>query len=82
MTFTCNPQRPEITSQLLLRQAASNRPDMTATVFKLKLDEFMTDLLKREVLGKVAAYTSVIEFQNRGLPHCHLLLILDDADKP
>jgi hypothetical protein len=51
-------------------------------VFKLKLDEFMEDLVKRAVLGRVLAYTSVIEFQKRGLPHCHALLILKKEDSP
>ena len=31
---------------------------------------------------KVAAKVSVIEFQKRGLPHAHILLILDGPDKP
>ena len=55
---------------------------MVATVFKLKLDEFFKDVLQHHVLGKVVAYTFMIEFQKRGLPHCHILLILDAADKP
>jgi hypothetical protein len=29
-----------------------------------------------EILGDVIAKTWVIEFQKRGLPHCHLLIIL------
>lgn len=28
------------------------------------------------------AYVAVIEFQKRGLPHAHILLILDPAHKP
>jgi hypothetical protein len=32
--------------------------------------------------GKVVARVSVIEFQKRGLPHAHILLILDGPDKP
>ena len=32
--------------------------------------------------GPVIAYTYVIEFQKRGLPHMHLLLIVEDQDKP
>ena len=82
MTFTCNPQWPEITAQLLPGQVLSDRLDLCATVLKLKLDEFLAHLLKREVLWKVALCSSVIEFQMRGLSHCHLLLILDDANKP
>ena len=82
VTVTCNPQWPEINAQLGVGQGPSDRPDLVATVFKLKLDEFFEDVLKRHVLGKVVAYTSVIEFQKRGLPHCHVLLVFDPADKP
>lgn len=35
-----------------------------------------------QVLGKVVAHMYTIEFQKRGLPHAHILLILDRADKP
>ncbi|CAH1442934.1 unnamed protein product [Lactuca virosa] len=33
-------------------------------------------LFKRHVLGEVGAYVYVIEFQKRGLPHAHFLLIM------
>ena len=42
---------------------------------------FMTLLLRRGTLGKVAAWTHVIEFQKRGLPHEHFLLIMDSSSK-
>jgi hypothetical protein len=32
-------------------------------------------------LGKVIGYLDTIKFQKRGLPHAHILLILDPADK-
>ena len=41
----------------------------------------MKDLVKGELFGKVAAYMWVIEFQKRGLPHCHILLILASKDR-
>lgn len=65
ITFTCNPQWPEITSQLLSNQKPSDRPDLTAKVFKLKLTQFMKDIYKDGVLGKIATFNSVIEFQKR-----------------
>ena len=42
----------------------------------------MEDLTKRNCLGRVVAHIHVIEFQKRGLPHAHILLILADEDKP
>lgn len=82
ITFTCNPKWPEITRELLHGQQASDRPDLCTRVFKLKLRELMDDLIKRDILGKVTAHIYTIEFQKRGLPHAHILLILSPEDKP
>jgi len=41
----------------------------------------MNDLTKNHALGKDISFISVIEFQKRGLPHAHILLILDEKDK-
>ncbi|XP_065907872.1 uncharacterized protein [Dysidea avara] len=58
-----------------------NRPDLLARVFKLKLKELLEDITVHHVLGKVVAKIHVIEFQKRGLPHCHLLIHLHPDDK-
>jgi hypothetical protein len=34
-------------------------------------------LLKKDILGKVRAHVYVVEFQKRGLPHAHFLLIME-----
>ena len=81
VTFTCNPKWQEITDALLPGQQAKDRPDLIARVFNLKLKALMDDLLKNQVLGKVVGRIYVVEFQKRGLPHAHILLILDQRDK-
>ena len=81
ITFTCNPKWPEITEELLSYQTAADRPDLTARVFHIKLQELLKDLLINQWFGKVVAYVYVIEFQKRGLPHAHILLILAPEDK-
>ena len=81
ITFTCNPKWPEITRELLPHQIASDRPDLTARVFHMKLQEMMKDLCEKHWLGRVIAYIYVIEFQKRGLPHAHILLILAPESK-
>jgi hypothetical protein len=58
------------------------RPDIAVRVFKMKLDELMDDLLKKNVLGVSIGHTYVIEFQKRGLPHAHILIVLQATDKP
>jgi hypothetical protein len=59
----------------------TDRPDLVARVFKQKKDQLMNDLIVGEVLGKVVAHMHVIEFQKRGLPHAHILLILAAQDR-
>ena len=80
VTMTCNPRWPEIVNALPGNGRAEDHPVIVARVFKLKLKELMQDLLERHVLGKVVAIISVIEFQYRGLPHVHILLILSAED--
>jgi hypothetical protein len=46
----------------------------------LKLDALLKDI-KDVVLGNVIAKIWVIEFQKKGLPHVHILLILDETSK-
>ena len=80
LTFTCNPKWPEIVDNLLPGQTAADRPDLVARVFKMKLDALKKDL-KEGVLGEQVAFVDVIEFQKRGLPHCHMLLHLGNESK-
>ncbi|XP_057290930.1 uncharacterized protein LOC130613632 [Hydractinia symbiolongicarpus] len=80
LTFTCNPKWPEIVINLLPGQSASDRPDLVARVFKLKLLALKKDL-KDGVLGVLCAHVDVIEFQESGLPHVHMLLHLHNEFK-
>ena len=41
----------------------------------------MQDIKTGGVLGKVVAHMHVVEFQKRGLPHIHILVILADKDR-
>ena len=76
ITFTCNPNWTEIQEALLQDQKAHDRPDIVARVFRLKLKALMQDLTKNKVFGECAAFLYVVEFQKRGLPHAHILLVL------
>lgn len=81
ITFTCNPKWKEIQENLMPGQTSWDRPDIVCRVFKEKLDEFLDDLYKKGVFGRAKAGVHVIEFQKRGLPHCHCLIILEDEYK-
>ena len=51
-------------------------------VFKSKKLALLHDIIHKYVLGKPKGYIWVIEYQNRGMPHCHFCVILDPVDKP
>lgn len=82
ITITANPNWDEVQKNLRCGETAADRPDLVSRVFRAKLRELIQDLTVKGVLGKAIAYTYVVEFQKRGLPHAHLLLILRDCDKP
>jgi hypothetical protein len=79
VTFTTNPFWPEIQRELKEGQTASDRPDLVARVFNLKLKSLLKEL--SEII-RFAARVHSIEFQKRGLPHAHILIILKSAHKP
>ena len=81
ITFTCNPRHPDIIENLLPGQQPQDRPDIVARVFKGQVEELLHDLKVKHVFGKPVALVYTIEFQQRGLPHLHLLLTLDPASK-
>jgi hypothetical protein len=80
ITFTCIVNWIEIQENLIAGEQVFNRPDLCARVFKLKFKELMDDIIKNKIFGKVISNIEVIEFQKCGLPHAHILLILDKAD--
>ena len=81
ITFTCNPQWEEIRRELYPGQKATDRPDVVCRVFHMRLKELLKDLHERGVLGQTVAYSYSIEYQKRGLPHAHILLILQHDHK-
>ncbi|XP_073359742.1 uncharacterized protein [Aegilops tauschii subsp. strangulata] len=81
LTMTCNPKWEEITNELLPGQTVQDQPDIVARVFYGKLEAMKYMLFKKHILGVVVAYVYVVEFQKRGLPHAHFLLIMDSTYK-
>ncbi|XP_070038425.1 uncharacterized protein [Nicotiana tomentosiformis] len=81
LTMTCNPSWPEIEKYLLLTYEVQNRPDLVSRVFREKVEEMKTNIIKRNIFGRVDAFMYTIEFQKRGLPHAHFLIILNNEYK-
>jgi hypothetical protein len=48
----------------------------------MKLNAVLKDLLQNGVLGTAVADIHVVEWQKRGLPHDHILIILRSQDQP
>ena len=81
-TMTCNPQWKEVTENLEPNESPFDCIDLLNRVFKMKLNSFVKDIFERHVLGFTVAKIVVIEFQQRGLPHAHILIIMDKNDRP
>jgi hypothetical protein len=82
VTFTSNPRWKEILDELEYGQSASDRPDLVARVFRLKLNALRRELITEGAFGVVVGNVYVVEYQTRGLPHAHLLLIMHPEYRP
>jgi hypothetical protein len=75
VTMTCNPEWPEIQSQLRLGQDYTDIPIVVVRVFKRKLALLLLTLKTMFVnVGRPVYCIHCVEFQKRGLPHSHILM--------
>lgn len=81
ITMTANTEWTEIQTALA-GQEAWERPDIVVRVFRLKMNQLLSELRECNIFGPHIAHTCVVEFQKRGLPHCHVLLFLKDGFRP
>ncbi|XP_074342032.1 uncharacterized protein LOC141679429 [Apium graveolens] len=81
LTMTCNSKWPEIQEMLKLLPNVDpvDAPDIVSRVFKLKLDQLLDLIKKKNYFGN---FMHVIEFQKRGLPHVHMLIWLSPESRP
>ncbi|KAI8420000.1 hypothetical protein MSG28_008600, partial [Choristoneura fumiferana] len=82
LTFTCNPAWTEIKEELMDGQRQTDRHDIIARVFKIKVEKLVAFLTKGHVFGESQCFMYSIEWQKRGLPHVHLLLWLKEKLRP
>lgn len=81
ITITCNPNWREIQENLEEGETSWDRPELVNRVFNLKLDKLIELITESNIFGNVIAIIYTVEFQKRGLPHAHILLILDRNSK-
>nr|GEU71415.1 DNA helicase [Tanacetum cinerariifolium] len=75
-TFTCNVNWPEIKRRMehFPGLTLADRAYVVVRVFEQKVHDFCDFLQHSRHFGIVTGYLYTIEFQERGLPHCHTLL--------
>jgi len=59
----------------------NDRQDLVARVFRLKLTAWLEIIKKGKLFGTPTGIVDMVEFQKRGLPHVHGLLIIG-TDEP
>ena len=80
--MTCNPKWVYIEQNVLNRQKSEDCPDVTNRVFKLKVYLLIEKVTKGELFGAIKCNAYAVEWQKRGLPHIHLLLLLEEKFRP
>nr|GEZ54971.1 hypothetical protein [Tanacetum cinerariifolium] len=82
-TFTCNVKWSEIKRYMArhLGLTPSDRADIVCRVFEQKVNDFIRFLKLEKPFGYMAAFLYTIEFQKRGLSHCHTLLWVSSRSK-
>ncbi|GJR70888.1 DNA helicase [Tanacetum coccineum] len=83
ITFTCNVKWPEIKRYMSQypNLTPDDRADIVCRVLEQKVKAFVNFLKEVPTFGYVIAVLYTIEFQKRGLPHCHILLWVDSRNK-
>ena len=78
LTLTCNKNWPEILEVLPPGHSAFDHPEIVTLVFKSRLDAMIADLKNGRFFGgrRLAYSIRVIEYQERGLPHAHIVFKL------
>ena len=79
ITMTCNPNHPQILRALPHGASPADRPDIVLRVFYQQVHQLLFMLMAKKIPGweGIKGIIKVIEFQKRGLPHVHILAILD-----
>ena len=78
ITFTFDVNCTEVTKELKTGQTTFDHPDIIFWIYEMKKKEFIHVLTVKHVLGIYITHIAVIEFQKRGVPHCHILMWIEN----
>ncbi|GJS92889.1 DNA helicase [Tanacetum coccineum] len=83
ITFTCNIKWPKIEEFMMAftQLTVTDRADIIDRVFEKKVRDYIDFVRDSNTFGTVVGVLYTIEFQKRGLPHCHSLLWIDGDSK-
>ncbi|GJV87496.1 DNA helicase [Tanacetum coccineum] len=83
ITFTCNAKWPEIQEYMeaFPELTPADRADVVDRVFEQKIRDYVKYVRTAKPFGDITAVLYTIEFQKRGLPHCHSLLWVDASSR-
>nr|GEU71510.1 DNA helicase [Tanacetum cinerariifolium] len=83
ITFTCNTKWPEIEEFMkpFPQLTVTDRADIVDRVFEKKVQDYIAFVRDSRTFGTVTGVPYTIEFQKRGLPHCHSLLWINSESK-
>jgi hypothetical protein len=79
VTITANNLWQEIKENLHAGQDSCDRNELIHRVFRLKLKAILDEIIDKRLFGTVSGFAMTIEYQKRGLPHAHALVILDQG---
>ncbi|GJZ69837.1 DNA helicase [Tanacetum coccineum] len=80
LQFTCNIKGPEVTEYMdEFLHLTMDRADIMDRVFEMKIHQFVKYLQDAQPFGKIVAVLYTVEFQKRGLPHCHALIWIHEG---
>ncbi len=83
ITMTMNSQCPEVLEKLKeTGQKPHERPDIVTKVWEQKKQFLLHLILDKHILGKTVGEVWSQEYQREGLPHIHLIVILDESEAP
>ena len=77
ITVTFNPEWPELARMMPSHGNVHDHADVVARVFWFRFMRIMADIVDNAVFGTVLSYCYRIEWQLRGFPHAHVLIILE-----
>lgn len=80
LTFTCNPRWHELVSNLQLSQQPTDRPDLIARVFKLKLDALLTYIRTSNTFGRVMGWVYDIKLKKTKVCHTRMSFFIMHPD--